>query len=54
MTLNKEKISFVDNCTWEEACNSEVNLLRPIFKDSEMLIEENLQTIRNRLHKGEF
>lgn len=48
------ELGYADEYTWEEACNNKNNLLRPIFKDSEMLIEENLQTIRNRLHKGEF
>ena len=48
------ELGYTDEYTWEEACNNKNNLLRPIFKDSEMLIEENLQTIRNRLHKGEF
>ena len=47
-------ITYEDGLTWEEACNDKYNLLRPVFKNSEMLIDESLQTIRNRLHKGEF
>ena len=53
-TDSKGELQYIDEFTWEESCFNPENLLRPIFKDSEMLIEENLQTIRNRLHKGEF
>ena len=48
------ELEYADEYTWEEACNNPYNLLRPVFKDSEMLVDESIQTIRNRLHKGEF
>ena len=47
-------ITYEDGLTWEEACNDKYNLLRPIFKNGEMLIDEDLQTIRARLHGGNF
>lgn len=47
-------ITYEDGLTWEEACNDKNNLLRPIFKNSEMIVDENLQTIRARLHGGNF
>lgn len=33
---------------------SEENLLRPIFENSKMLVEENITEIRDRLHNGKF
>ena len=50
----KETIWYADNYTWEGACSHEVNLLRPIFRDGAMLIEESLANIRNRLYGGNF
>ena len=51
---HKNELTYIDGRTWDEAYNDECQLLRPIFRNSEMLVDENLQTIRNRLHKGEF
>ena len=47
-------ITYEDGLTWEEACNDRYNLLAPVFRNSEMLWEQNLQRVRARLHKGEF
>lgn len=46
------RLTYNDTLTWEESLKS--NLLRPIFKNSEMIVDENLQTIRARLHGGKF
>jgi nicotinamide phosphoribosyltransferase len=51
---HKHGLAYIDCRTWEEACSDEINLLRPIFKNSEMIVDENLQTIRARLHGGNF
>jgi nicotinamide phosphoribosyltransferase len=55
-TTRKTEISltYLDERTWEEACNDKYNLLTPVFRNSEMLWEQNLQRIRNKLHEGEF
>lgn len=53
-SMNRDKLYYVDERTWEEACNDEFNLLCPVFKNSKMIIDENLQTIRTRLHGGNF
>jgi nicotinamide phosphoribosyltransferase len=47
-------LTYLDERTWEEACNDQYNLLTPVFKNSEMLWEQNLQRVRARLHEGEF
>lgn len=48
--LYKDELSFADMEKPEYADN----LLRPVFKDGVLLIDEDLQTIRQRLHKGNF
>jgi nicotinamide phosphoribosyltransferase len=48
------ELGYEDEYTWEEACNNKYNLLTPVFKNSEMLWEQNLQRVRARLHEGEF
>lgn len=55
-TTRKTEISltYLDERTWEEACNDKYNLLTPVFRNSEMLWEQNLQRIRAKLHEGEF
>ena len=48
------KLFYVDGRTWEEAVRDSSNLLRPIFRDGELLEEQSLQEIRTRLHGGKF
>ena len=49
---------YVDGRTWQEAQvsgkDSEVNLLKPIFKNGEMLKECSLREVRNTLWENEF
>ena len=49
-----DKIFYNDGCTWEWACNSEVNLLTPVFKNGICYFDDTLDDVRNRLHKGAF
>lgn len=42
-----------DGLTWEQAC-SEPNLLRPVFRDGHLLIDDSLREIREWLHCGHF
>lgn len=45
------------NITYEDGYNwtvSRSSLMKTIFKDSEMMNEDNLKDIRNRLHEGKF
>ena len=54
-TLDSYKgITYTDGHTWKDACNDQFNLLTPVFKNSEMLWEQNLQRVRANLHRGEF
>lgn len=48
------KLFYVDGRTWEEAIRDSSNLLRPIFRNGELLEEQSLQEIRSRLHGGKF
>lgn len=48
--LYKDELSFADMEKPEYADN----LLRPVFRDGELLINEDLQTIRQRLHNNNF
>lgn len=43
-----------DGYTWRAAVNDPGNELKLIFRNSKMVYEENLQDIRQRLHKGQF
>ena len=45
---------FQDGYTWEEACGNEKNELVTIFKDGNLVKEQNLQEIRALLHGGAF
>lgn len=54
VTNNDNTLTFVDECTWNEAYSNENNLLKPIFKDGEMLKEQTLSEIRNILNGGTF
>ncbi len=49
-----EDLSFKDGFTWEEACGNVENQLVPVFKDGKLLVEQNLQQVRARLHGGKF
>lgn len=47
-------LSFKDGFTWEEACANAENQLIPVFKDGKLLVEQNLQQVRAKLHNGNF
>lgn len=53
-----DTLVYVDGRTWEEAqvsgADAETNLLKTIFKNGEMVVEQSLSDIRNILHNGEF
>ena len=49
-----EDLSFKDGFTWEEACANAENQLLPVFKDGKLLVEQNLQQVRAKLHDGKF
>ena len=55
---NGEKIIYVDGRTWEEAhllgLDSQINMLKTVFKDGKLVVEQSLKEIRDRLHEGEF
>lgn len=55
---NDTSLIYVDGRTWEEAqvsgADAETNLLKTIFKNGEMVVEQSLSDIRNILHNGEF
>lgn len=48
------ELVYKDGFTWKEASENENNILKPIFRDSTMLVEQSLQDIRSALWKGEF
>lgn len=48
-------IRYEDHLTVAEAeARDDENLLRPVFKDGQLLVDESIQTIRERLHKEKF
>lgn len=49
-------IYYEDELTWKQAIDYEKrgNMLIPVFKDGELLKEQSLKEIRDRLHGGEF
>lgn len=51
-----DDVVYTDHHTMAEMNSEQVqnNLLRPVFKDGMLLVDEDLQTIRNRLHKNNF
>jgi len=49
-----EDLSFKDGFTWEEACTNTENQLLPVFRDGKLLVGQNLQQIRAKLHNGKF
>lgn len=53
------KLTYKDGLSWKNAkygrwTRNEDNMLRTIFKNGEILKEDSLQEIRNRLHGGNF
>ena len=51
-----DDIRYTDEHTFEEMAKPEFanNMLRPVFRDGVLLVDESLQTIRERLHGGSF
>lgn len=51
-----DDILYKDHLTMEDMNKPEYadNLLRPVFEDSKLLVDESLMEIRNRLHNGKF
>lgn len=51
-----DDILYKDHLTFEDLDKPEYadNLLRPVFKDGKLLVDEDLRTIRDRLHCGAF
>lgn len=51
-----ESIYYEDGLTWEQATDYEKrgNMLVPVFRDGELLKEQSLEEVRDRLHGGEF
>lgn len=47
-------ILYEDHHTFESIKEKTDNLLRPVFKDGKLLVDEDLKTIRDRLHNGNF
>lgn len=49
-------IYFEDGLTWEQVTDYEKrdNMLIPVFKNGELLKEQSLEEVRNRLHEGKF
>lgn len=48
------ELSFDDGYTWEEAAGHCWQKLKPVFRNSKMLVEQSLSEIRNRLHDNQF
>ena len=44
---------YTDGWNWKQA-NTEINMLKPVFKDGKLLGEQPLREIRDRLHGGKF
>lgn len=51
-----DDILYTDEHTIEELKDEKYsdNLLRPVFRNSELLVDESISVIRNRLHNGDF
>lgn len=51
-----DDILYKDELTMDDMNKPEYsdNLLRPVFRDGELLVDESLATIRERLHNGNF
>lgn len=48
------KLTYEDGYTWIKAKYAKGNMLQTIFRDGELVKEDSLQEIRNRLHGGKF
>lgn len=46
--------AYRDELTWKQAQNSNINLLRTVFKDGEVIVESSLSEVRNNLYGGNF
>ncbi|MFR2888758.1 MAG: nicotinate phosphoribosyltransferase [Clostridium butyricum] len=52
---NSNKIKFIDGLTIQQQKNCEdENLLKPVFKNGKMLVQQDLRDIRDRLNKDNF
>jgi nicotinamide phosphoribosyltransferase len=49
-----DNILFSDGHTWDEAKAANTNLLKPVFIDGHMVVEQSLKEIRDNLHGGKF
>ena len=47
------KLMYTDGWNWKQA-STEINMLKPVFKDGKLLGEQSLREIRDRLHGGKF
>ena len=47
-----KKATYEDGLTWDEAMQD--TLMRTIFKDGKMVVDESLAEIRNRLNDNKF
>lgn len=54
VTEKNGELIYEDEFTWNGAMNHEKNLLKTVFKDSEMVKEYTLSEVRNTLHGGKF
>lgn len=45
---------YADGYEWDAACNDPLQLLHPIFRDGKLLVNESLDTIRQRLNNNKF
>ena len=46
--------SYIDGLTWDSACEDPRNAMRIVFRDGNLLIDESLSTIRERLNDNNF
>ena len=49
-----EDLTYEDGYTWKDACNTENNILKTVFKDGVMTKEQSLKEVRTVLHGGKF
>lgn len=47
-------ITYKDEYTWNDACNSPHQLLETVFKDGKMIKEQPISEVRSTLHGGNF
>ena len=47
-------LRYADGYSWSEVSNMDDNLLKPVFKDGKMIVDDSLHNIRDRLHGGKF